>query len=65
MPMNTTFIDSICTLCSCWMVKNWPSISPGERLRPAPKNPVTQNVQPTAQPACDDRHTLVLSPIGM
>src|SRR5437660_7289695 len=47
------------------MVKNCPTISAGIRLRPAPKKPVTQNVQPTAQPACDERQTLVRSPIGM
>ena len=63
--MKTTFIRSCGTACSCWMVKNCPSISLGVRLRPAPKKPVTQNVQPTAQPACDERQTLVRSPIGI
>ena len=31
----------------------------------AGKKPVTQNVQPTAHPACDERQMLVRSPIGM
>ena len=63
--MNTTFIRSSGTACSCAIVKNWPVISEGVRLRPAPKNPVTQNVQPTAHPACEERQMLVRSPIGM
>src|SRR5438876_124403 len=63
--MKTTFISSIGTACSRCRVKNWPSISLGARLRPAPKKPVTQNVQPTAHPACEERQTLVRSPIGM
>ena len=40
-------------------------VGDGVRLRPAPKKPVTQNVQPTAHPACDERQTLVRSRIGM
>src|SRR5258708_30659271 len=59
--MKTTFIDSRRTRYCCCTEKSWPSISDGVRLRPAPKKPVTQNVQPTAQPAWDERQTLVRS----
>ncbi len=64
-PMKTTFIRSSGSKYICWIVKNCPTISDGVRLRPAPKKPVTQNVQPTAQPACEERQTLTRSPIGM
>ena len=37
------------------------TISPASRWRSKPAWPVAQNVQPIAQPACDDTHTVARS----
>ena len=44
---------------------NWPTISPVVRLRLKPCLPVEQNAQSSAQPACDEMHSVPRSSSGM
>ena len=44
---------------------SWPTISPVVRLRLKPCLPVEQNAQSSAQPACDEMHSVPRSSSGM
>ena len=46
-------------------MRNWPMISPVVRLREKPCLPVEQKRQLTAQPACDDTHSVPRVSSGM
>ncbi len=63
MPMNTT-LDTRCGQ-SCWARTTCSTISPVSRCRSRPAWPVAQNVQPIAQPACDDTHTVARCAVRM
>ena len=45
--------------------QSWPMISPVVRLRLKPCLPVEQNAQSSAQPACDEMHSVPRSSSGM
>ncbi len=45
--------------------QSWPTISPVVRLRLNPCLPVEQNAQSSAQPACDEMHSVPRSSSGM
>ena len=59
MPMNTTCDTR--TGVSCCARTTCSTISPASRWRSKPAWPVAQNVQPIAQPACDETHTVARS----
>lgn len=61
MPMKTTFVTGQCTpiaLHCCSTCHTCSRISPALRFPLNPICPVAQNVQPIAQPTCDETHTV-------
>ena len=62
MPMNTMFVSRLPSSASdraAW--RTWSRISAVSRSRSKPSSPVAQNGQPTAQPACDEMHSVCRS----
>ena len=70
MPIITTLEMTRSSVFRCWRKKcsanhNWATISPVVRLRLKPWWPVEQKRQPTAQPACDEMHSVPRPSSGM
>ena len=67
MPMNTRLVTGrpISSRAKRSESRYWATISAAVRWRRKPKDPVAQNRQPSAQPACEDRHSVSRSPAGM
>ena len=54
-----------CRLSVLCLRSNWPMISPVDKFRLKPCLPVEQNAQSSAQPACDEVHSVPRSSSGM
>ena len=63
-PMNTMFVTLIGG-SSRRISRTCPAISNASRLRLKPIAPVAQNAHCSAQPACDEMHSVTRSPSGI